>query len=140
MAMVKKVEYPDIFFENEEMTEEDKNLFSEMLSSKIDGKEREFFEKMKEKEEGEFAPSCDIILDEEDNHDELYIIRYAFDEYRIGRGKLDNRCMEKIYAHSLREALYSDLFFLLGRHISLLEWLRENNFKGIQYFGNIDFE
>ena len=136
MITINKEDYPDVFVDNEEMTTADVQLFNRMLSSDLDIAERIFFENMKNKEEGEFAPSADMIMDEEDNADNIFIVRYYFDEYKIGRGKIHNRSMEVIYTNSLSEALQSDLFTILGKHITLLEWLKSINFDGINYNGN----
>lgn len=139
MIIINKEDYPDIFTENEEMPSEDIRLFNQELSSDISGKEKTFFVKMQEKEQGEFAAEADIILSENDNDDEIYIIRYYYTEYRIGRGKVDDRSDVEIYTINLSEALTADLFPLLNKHITTLEWLKKNNFKGINYFGNYEF-
>lgn len=94
---------------------------------------------MQEKEQGEFAVEADLILSENDNDDEIYIICYYYTEYRIGRGKVDDRSDVEIYTINLSEALTADLFPLLNKHITTLEWLKKNNFKGINYFGNYEF-
>lgn len=134
--IINKKDYPEVFIENEEMTKEDLSMFEDMLRSDLSEEERLFFERMKEKEEGEFAPSADLIMNETDNLDELYIIRYYYDEYKIGRGCGERRSTESIYASSLSEALRKDLFPLLKKHITLIEWLRSISFKGINYNGN----
>lgn len=131
--------YPDVFIKNEQMKEDDINLFNLMLSQNISNKERDFFQHMKEKEEGEFAPSADILIDEHDNNDEIYFIRYYYEEYKIGHGLPGKRCVKAIYHDNLNETLKSDLFPLIGKHITFLDWLRENNFNGINYYGNTIF-
>lgn len=136
MITINKEDYPDVFIDNEELTAADRELFSKHIAPDVNIIEREFFEKMKEKEEGEFAPSADLIMSECDNDDEIYIIRYFFDEYKIGKGKPGNRHPENIYAYNLAEAINADLFSLLGRHVKLIDWLREINFKGINFNGN----
>ena len=136
MSINKKM-YPEVFTENEEMDSRDIELFEKMLSDiSLSDKEREFFIKMKEKEEGEFAPSADLVLDEDDNEDEIFIVRYYYEEYKVGRGKPDNRRRTSIYSITLAEMLESDMFDLLDRHITVLDWLREVDFKGINYNGN----
>ena len=125
-----------VFFENLDMRQPDIELFTKHPSSEASPNEKRFFAEMKKKEEGEFAPSADLILSEDDNEDEIYIVRYYFDEYRIGRGQVNERWREETYVDTLTEALESDMYELLDRHITLLDWLREIDFKGIDYEGN----
>lgn len=136
---IDKSKYPDVFSENENLKEEDKILFEKMLSENLPTKEHTFFQRMKEKEQGEFAPSADIIIDEHDNRDEIYFIRYYYDEYKIGRGLPGHRCAKAIYNDSLKDTLDSDMFPLIGVHITFLDWLRENDFIGVDYYGNSAF-
>jgi hypothetical protein len=133
---IDKKKYPDIFVSNDELNGKDVLLFDEMLAKTLQPSERTFFEMMKQKEEGEFAPSADVIIDEHDNPTELYLIRYYYSEYKIGRGLPNHRCSEAIYNDTLADTLKADLLPLLGQHITLLEWLRENDFQWIDYFGN----
>jgi len=132
MDIVNKAEYPEVFIENEEMYEDDIKLFSTIFHKKMSANERNFFERMKEKVEGEFAPSADFVMLEDDNEDEIYLIRYYFSEFKIGKRNSD----EDIYSITFAEAIGQDMFILLGRHITLLEWLREIDFKGTNYNGN----
>lgn len=132
---INKEDAPDIFFENDEMTSVDVALFAKKLNSDIIGNERTFFEEMKKKEEGEYAISADLILCEDDNRDEIYIVRYYFDEYRIGRGKLGHRYPET-FTDNLTDALKSDLIEQLNYHITLYDWLKKTDFEGIRYDGN----
>lgn len=137
--IIDKTKYPDVFFPNDELNEKDVILFKKMLSSPLPPIEHEFFTSMKRKEEEEFAPSADVIIDEHTNKDEIYLIRYYYSEYKIGKGLPNNRSREAIYNDSLDNTLNSDLFPLIGRHVSLLTWLQENDFKGINYLGNSMF-
>jgi len=132
MDKINKEDYPDVFFENEEMYDEDVEFFANIFKKDMPANERTFFERMKEKVEGEFAPSADIMMLEEDNKDEIYLIRYYFSEFKIG--KLKGK--EAIYSINFAQAVNEDMYILLGRHITLLEWLREIDFKGINYMGN----
>lgn len=135
MDTINKEDYPEVFIENEEMYDEDIELFANVFKKDMSANERTFFEKMKEKVEGEFAPSADIMMLEEDNKDEIYLIRYYFSEFKIGilHGK------EALYSITFAQAIKEDMFILLGRHITLLEWLREIDFKGLNYNGNCIF-
>lgn len=134
---INKKDYPEVFTENEEMDTQDIELLKEKNSDMtMSEKEKEFFAKMKEKLEGEFAPSADLILDEDDNKDEIYIVRYYYEEFKVGRGKPGNRRTTSIYGVTLAETLESDMFELLDRHITVMEWLRKTDFEGINYNGN----
>lgn len=132
MDTVNKSEYPEVFIENLEMYKEDVEFFATIFKEKMPEQERIFFEKMKEKVEGEFAPSADIMMLEENNKDEIYLIRYYFSEFKIGRLNSDN----DIYSITFAQVINEDMFILLGRHITLLEWLREIDFQGLNYNGN----
>jgi len=134
MSIVNKKDYPEVFIENEEIEQEDILLFDKMLSSDLPQKEHEFFEKMKAKEEGECAPSADLIMDERENDYNIFVVRYFFDEYKIGRREPGRT--ECIYALSLSEAINADMFILLDEHITFLDWLRLIDFKNINYNGN----
>lgn len=127
-----------IFFPNDEMPEEDTALFDEMLSKDLGEKEREFFEQLKKKEEGEFAVEGDLLLDERFNEEQLYILRNFFTEYRIGRGLDGHRSPHWQFADTLADALNVNLSLLLGRDITLLDWLRETDFRYINYNGNYE--
>lgn len=61
MDTIDKSEYPDVFSKYEEMYKEDIEFFATIFKKKMPEKERYFFKKMKEKVEGVFAPSADII-------------------------------------------------------------------------------
>lgn len=136
---IDKRKYPDIFVHNDDLCVEDRILFEEMSKKQLPQSARTFFEKMKIKEEEEFAPSADIVIDEHNNTGEIYLIRYYYSEYKIGRGLPEHRCTIAIYNDSLDATLKADLFPLLGRHVSFLSWLEENQFKCVDYNGNSIF-
>lgn len=136
---IDKRKYPDVFVCNDDLCESDRILFEEMQKKQFPEWERIFFEKMREKEEGEFAPSADIVINEYSNADEIYLIRYYYNEYKIGRGLPRHRCAKAIYNDSLDATLNTDIFPLLGRHISFLSWLEENQFRCVDYNGNSVF-
>lgn len=124
----------NIFFENTEMPKRDLQMFDEMLAKDLTDKERRFFEQMKAKETGEFAPSADLLMDEDSNDDRLFLVRYYFTEYKLGQA--DGRKLPTIYCDDLSEMLASDLFPYLNRHQTLLDWLTEREFEGMEYNGN----
>lgn len=133
---IDKAKFPDVFIHNDELNTADNILFEEMSRQQLSQNERTFFKNMKDKEENEFAPSADILLDEHDNKDELYLIRYYYNEYKIGRGLPNHRYGKAIYNDSLDATLKTDLYPLLGIHLSFWEWLQKNDFKGVNYNGN----
>lgn len=132
MDTIKKSDYPEVFIENEEVSQEDQKVFESIASKTMPTKEQIFFEHMKEKVENEFAPSADVMMVEEDNNDGIYLIRYYYNEFKIGR----INCKEAIYSVTFSQAINEDLYTLIGRHTTLLAWLREIDFKGINYNGN----
>ena len=44
--------------------------------------------------------SADLILCEDNNRDEIYIVRYYFDEYRIGKRKIGTPISRNIHRQS----------------------------------------
>lgn len=125
-----------IFFEDDEPREEDVELLESQPQEGETDAEKKFWHEMKKKVLSEFAPSADLILSEHANDEEIYLVRYYFHEFRIGRGRVNERSRESIYTDSFTEAIHANLFPLLDRHITLIEWLREKDFKGIDYEGN----
>ena len=117
-----------------QLSQEDMQLFSSMESLYQSDEERIFFETMKYKEEYELAPMNDLLLVEEDNEDKIYFVRIYADEYEIGYGET------KKHFQSLSEALKMPLseIGITNGVVSFGEWLRQNNYKGINYNRNID--
>ena len=126
----------ELFFEDDDPQEEDLTLLNRQPKEGESIPEKKFWEEMKKKVLGEFAPSGDLLLSEHDNEDEIYLVRYYFHEFRIGRGTVNERTREAIYTDSFAEALEADMFPLIDRHISLFDWLKQRDFKNIDYEGN----
>lgn len=122
----------------EELWPEDKALFASMKGQNSTSQEKEFFEKMEWKEKHENVATVDIILSEDTNDDELYIVRQGDAEYKAGRGHKGHRRPIAVDGWCLAVFLQQDLFPLLDRHVTVLEWLREHNFAGINYEGSLD--
>ena len=135
MSMVNKDEYPEIFIENEDLEKKDVAYLENLNFSDKSPEENLFFKKMKEKIEGEFAVGMDQLLHEDDNEDRIYVIRYYYTEFLIGK-VFDDNVRKKIYMVSFADAMNANLYPLLKRNISFLEWLRLRNFHGINYFNN----
>lgn len=116
-------------------------LFRVMEGHYTSENEKLFFEKMKYKMEYEMTLSNDLLLLEQDNEDHIYLIRCIYDEFIIGQG-CDGQYKSTYHAMNLSEALSVNLGeqgFTL-RDITLHEWLRERDYRGINYQNNLDFE
>lgn len=119
---------------------EDAQLFRKMKDHYISNNERIFFEKMQEKEETDFAMSNDLILFEQDNKDSIYLIRCEYEEYIVGH-MTDGKYDDEYHAMTLSEALAINLKSLgyINEDLTLFEWLRKNDYAGIQYNHNFDY-
>lgn len=129
---------------------EDIALFEKMERDYVSEEEKLFFKKMKLKMEYECAPCGDDIMLGDSNGDKLYITRRDPCEFVISRyvdvpingnvqGTNQVHTTQKLvcyYANNLSDALDHNLKDLVGRDITLFEWLRERNYEGIEYNGN----
>lgn len=111
-------------------------LFRRMDTEAKTPAESEFFTKIRKKQESEYTYSNDLILHENDNEDNIFIVRCRYDEYEVGKPG----CGSQHYMY-LSLALNDNLRRLgfLDRDITLLRWLQERDYKGIRYNGNYDF-
>ena len=132
------------FADNNRLSVDDIDLFNEMRDQWISPNERKFFEELENKELHELAPCGDELLLYDENEDGIEIIRNDFSEYEVTGF---NKTTEAVQSHgqyccTLKEALNVNLrqVNLLDRDILLLEWLRENDYKGINYNRNIAFD
>ena len=114
----------------------DKALFESMVGHYQSDNEREFFENLRFKQENVFTVSHDLILHEDNNEDGLYIVRCEYEEYIVGQEKV----IEEQHVMFLAEALQLNLkeAGLLDRDITLFDWLRERDYKGVEYDHNYD--
>lgn len=114
----------------------DQKLFDSMVNKYQSLNEKTFFEEMKHKQEHEFTVSNDLILWEGDNEDRLYIVRCEYEEYILG---CESKPIERHYM-TLHDALFANLKNegLLQADITLFDWLRQRDYKGIQYNHNYD--
>lgn len=81
--------------------------------------------------------SNDLIMSENDNAEGIYIVREVFDEYVIGCAKyIENEA----HVMNLSEALNISLseIGIRGKNMTIFEWLRSVNYKGISYNRNYD--
>lgn len=116
---------------------EDKALFESMVGHYQSENEREFFEKQRYKQEYVMTSSNDLLLHEDNNEDRIYIVRCWYEEYVVG-GELYKRGEE--HYMTLAEALSANLkdIGVLDRDITLFQWLRERDYKGVEYDHNFD--
>ncbi|MGN0029489.1 MAG: hypothetical protein ACI35Q_07185 [Marinilabiliaceae bacterium] len=121
----------DVFFENGQISQREVDFIDKCIADAQTNEERYFLERIKAKEMGEFAPSSDLLVSEQDNADELYFVRHYFTEYSVGRSG-----MSPIYCVSFEDIMKEKLFPLLGRNVTILDWLREQKFACVGYYGN----
>lgn len=122
---------------DEHLPVEDKNLYERMQGHFISDKEKEFFEEMICKELYDFPVSTfDVFVHENNNEEKIFIQKQYNSEYVIGRFNDEetyNLLEDVPLPICLAELLVVDLFPLLDRHITVLEWLREKNYKCVRY-------
>ena len=126
--------------ENWEYLADTPEEFDAAIKNAVSGNERIFFEKVRYKVLNETAASNDVLMNEADNEDKLYLLRVGTDDFMIGRNITDpNEKSSPIENAGLFGALEEDLYPYIGRHITLLEWLRGRDYKGIRYDANNDY-
>lgn len=111
----------------------DRELLERMRKEYVSNNEKVFFETMVYKEIYQFTVTFETILHENNNEEEVFIVRCYDSEYEMGRGNVGRWRPVKGHALSLSEALEYDMFYLLDRHVTLHEWLRERDYRGIRY-------
>lgn len=79
-------------------------------------------------------------MNEKDNENGLFILRIGTDDIMVGKNlsSPEERSTPTEYA-GIFTALCQDIYNYTGKHISLLEWLRERDFKGVRYDANNDY-
>lgn len=120
----------------EQLPKDDVELFDRMRAYALSESERIFFEKMLYKEINELPVMVfDLIMDPKDNEDELFIVKRYSSEYEIGIKDKSQSGYNRldVVPLSLNEALSCDLYELIGRHISLHQWLRDRDYRGVNY-------
>ncbi len=117
---------------------DDAELFASMKDNYQSENEREFFEKMLYKQQWECSFSRDFLLSQQDNEDEIYILRCYFDEYIVGKYE---KAADEVYVQNLHDALNLNLkeIGVLDEDITLFEWLRCRDYAGINYDNDHDY-
>lgn len=125
----------EIDLNNEHLPVEDRNLYEKMRKHFVSEKEKEFFEEMICKEIYDYpVSSFDVFVHEDNNEEKLFIQKMYVSEYEIGIYPTEKNYRKLDYVPiSLSELLEIDLSPLLGRHITVLEWLREKNYECVRY-------
>lgn len=120
-----------------ELWPEDIALFNSMVGHYQSDNEQKFFEIQRYKEECVVTISNDLVLHEDNNEDKIYIVRCWFCEYVVG--SMGFKKGEEHYMN-LSEALDANLrkIGVLDRDMTLFQWLRERDYKGIEYDHNFD--
>lgn len=118
------------------LVKEDAELFEFIKSHYQSENEKEFFEKLRYKQENVLTVANDLILSERNNDDGLYIVRCIFEEYIVGQEDVT----EEQHVMCLYDALNLNLKAtgLLDRDITLFQWLRERDYAGVEYDHNYD--
>lgn len=121
------------------LAKEDMLLFESMENNYTSVNEENFFKNMKYKQEYEVTALNDLIVSEYENDDEIYIVRECYEEYIIGKGIGTDGAFEK-HVMTLSDALSVNLkqVGFIDRDITLLEWLRENDYAFVNYNRNYD--
>lgn len=114
--------------------------FDTAIKNALSDKEREFFEKLRYKILHETAFSNDVLMHEKDNEDGLYILRVGTDDIMIGCNlEKSGKKSSPVEISGLFDALEEDINDYVGHHITLIDWLRKRDYRGIRYDANNDY-
>lgn len=117
--------------------DEDVILFASIVGKYQSENEERFFKNMQNKEEYEPTALNDLIVSENENKDEIYMVRMYNEEYVIGHGVGSDGANE-VHAMCLSEALALNLKLLgfIERNLTLWQWLRECDYSVVNYKRN----
>jgi len=120
-----------------ELWEEDDRLFVELDNNYISYNEKVFFETLREKMLTELAPCKELLISEQNNADQVYLIRDQYDEFILGQGIGENRKTE-VHKMKLYDILHVNMNEngYLSENISFWEWLRRIDYEGVMYDHN----
>lgn len=114
--------------------------FDSAIKNAVSPKEKEFFERLRYKVLNETAASNDVLLKDDENEDAIYIMRVGTDDIMIGHHlTVPGKKHEVIELAGVCFAMTYDLFDFLGYHITLQDWLRKRDYRGIRYDRNNDY-
>ena len=116
--------------------------FEEAINNATSDNEREFLEQMRYKIPYEIAASNEVLLTNNENEEGLFILRVGNDDFQIGRiTDATSKPVPPIEIGGLigKDGFMGfDLYPYLQKHITVQEWLRERDYKGIRYDRNND--
>lgn len=114
--------------------------FEDAIRDAITKNEKEFFEKLRYKILNETAASNDVLLQDDENEDAIYILRVGTDDIMVGHHlTVEGKPHEATELGGVCFAMKYDLYDFLGYHITLQEWLRKRDYIGIRYDRNNDY-
>lgn len=119
-----------------ELCKKDAKLFSTMAMTYQSERERVFFERMRQKQLIDFSNSYDPIMQHTSNEDKIAIVRAYSDEYFVGKDGRWNDAHFVCLADALQMKL--GLLAICDGDLTLLEWLRARDYRGVHYDANID--
>lgn len=112
--------------------------YNHAIENAVSDKEKEFFIRLRHKVLHHPAASNDVLMDDTDNEEGLYILRVS-DDFMIGKYHQDNPDVQYPREFGgLFLFLKQDLYPYLGYHITIHEWLRKRNYSGINYNADND--
>ncbi len=120
-----------------ELWEEDDCLFKELDNNYISENEKVFFETLREKMLTELAPCKELLISEQNNADQVYLIREQYDEFILGQGIGVNRKTE-VHKMKLYDILHVNMKEngYLSDNIMFWDWLRRIDYVGVMYNHN----
>jgi len=118
------------------LQKKDATLFEQMKGHYQSEEERIFFETMCYKEQREPAYSNEALILEDENEDNIFIIRCSEHEYEYGRGAHENP--SRLYVDTLSDMLTTNLqdVGIKSMQGTMLDWLRSRDYQGIRYDRN----
>lgn len=121
-----------------ELWDEDIELFQKVDGHYFSENERVFFETLYLKMLTEYAPCSELLLSEMDNPDQIYLLRTEYDEFIVGMGEWKKNRRPEVHTMTLVEALNVNLkeHDYYPESITLWDWLRRNDYSGIMYDHN----
>ncbi len=119
---------------------EDNEACEHMIIHGETSNEKKFFSEMLSKETSEISLSGDLLMSEHDNDCGIYILREGYDEFRTGVASASPEYPE-VYADGI-SALLAVTFKDIGLNDdkTIGEWLREIDYKGVNYKSNYDLQ
>ena len=113
-------------------SEYEMSQFKEMEGKYTTENEKTFFETMLKKIRTQYTDTNETIINYENNSDGIYLYREGYDDFEVGRF-VKHHDDNPVFTFGLFGILSVDLVDVLDYHITLLDWLRKNDFNCVQY-------